>query len=148
MAEGRREREAVIVDTVRTAFGRRGGALANWHPVDLLAFTLQNLVSAPVWIPAQIDDVIGGCVQPGRRAVDECGHERLGGGRPSPARARRRPSTVSAVRHSRPCTSPLRRHRRPLRPGDRLRCRVDEQGPARVQRPRRNGTLPARRISR
>ena len=29
-------REPVIVDVVRTAFGKRGGALANWHPADLL----------------------------------------------------------------------------------------------------------------
>jgi acetyl-CoA acetyltransferase len=29
-------REAVIVDTVRTAVGKRKGALANWHPSDLL----------------------------------------------------------------------------------------------------------------
>jgi acetyl-CoA acyltransferase len=55
-------REAVIVDTVRTAFGRRGGALSNWHPVDLLAFTLQNLVERTGVDPGQIDDVIGGCV--------------------------------------------------------------------------------------
>jgi acetyl-CoA acyltransferase len=55
-------REAVIVDTVRTAFGRRGGALANWHPVDLLAFTLQNLVERTGVDPGRVDDVIGGCV--------------------------------------------------------------------------------------
>lgn len=55
-------REAVIVDTVRTAFGKRNGALANWHPVDLLAFTLQNLVDRTKVDPARIDDVIGGCV--------------------------------------------------------------------------------------
>ncbi len=62
MARAGEQREAVIVDTVRTAFGRRGGALANWHPVDLLAFTLQNLVSRTGVDPGQIDDVIGGCV--------------------------------------------------------------------------------------
>jgi acetyl-CoA acyltransferase len=55
-------REAVIVDTMRTAFGRRGGALSNWHPVDLLAFTLKNLVERTGVDPGQIDDVIGGCV--------------------------------------------------------------------------------------
>ena len=36
-------REPVIVDVVRTTFGKRGGALANWHPVDLLAYTLSLL---------------------------------------------------------------------------------------------------------
>jgi acetyl-CoA acyltransferase len=55
-------REAVIVDTVRTAFGKRNGALANWHPVDLLAFTLQNLINRTKVDPGTIDDVIGGCV--------------------------------------------------------------------------------------
>jgi acetyl-CoA acyltransferase len=62
MARAGEQREAVIVDTMRTAFGRRNGSLANWHPVDLLAFTLQNLVSRTGVDPGQIDDVIGGCV--------------------------------------------------------------------------------------
>jgi len=56
------QREAVIVDTIRTAFGKRGGALANWHPVDLLALTLNNLVERTGVDPDRIDDVIGGCV--------------------------------------------------------------------------------------
>jgi acetyl-CoA acyltransferase len=55
-------REAVIVDTVRTAFGKRNGALANWHPADLLGFTLNNLVERTGIDPARVDDVIGGCV--------------------------------------------------------------------------------------
>jgi acetyl-CoA acyltransferase len=62
MARAGEQREAVILDTVRTAFGRRGGALANWHPVDLLAFTLQNLVGRTGVDPGRVDDVIGGCV--------------------------------------------------------------------------------------
>ena len=37
-------REAVIVDVVRTAFGKRKGALAGWHPTDLLGFTLRHLI--------------------------------------------------------------------------------------------------------
>jgi acetyl-CoA acyltransferase len=52
----------VIVDTLRTAFGKRGGALAGWHPVDLLAFALSNLVERTGIDPARVDDVIGGCV--------------------------------------------------------------------------------------
>ncbi len=55
-------REAVIVDTLRTTFGKRAGALANWHPVDLLAFALQNLVDRTGVDPGRIDDVIAGCV--------------------------------------------------------------------------------------
>jgi len=55
-------REAVIVDTLRTAFGRRGGALAGWHPVDLLAHALGTLVDRNGLDPERVDDVIGGCV--------------------------------------------------------------------------------------
>ena len=55
-------REPVIVDTLRTTFGKRGGALANWHPVDLLAFALQNLVERTGVDPGRVDDVIAGCV--------------------------------------------------------------------------------------
>ncbi len=56
------ERDAVVVDVVRTTFGKRGGALANWHPVDLLAFALNALIERTSVDPARVDDVIGGCV--------------------------------------------------------------------------------------
>jgi acetyl-CoA acyltransferase len=55
-------REAVIVDARRTFFGKRGGALATWHPVDLLAHSLTDLVDRTGIDPARVDDVIGGCV--------------------------------------------------------------------------------------
>jgi acetyl-CoA acetyltransferase family protein len=55
-------REAVIVDTVRTPIGKRKGALAGWHPSDLLAFTLQRLIERTGIDPERVDDVIGGCV--------------------------------------------------------------------------------------
>ncbi|MGH9090694.1 MAG: thiolase family protein [Acidimicrobiales bacterium] len=55
-------REAVIVDVLRTTFGKRGGALANWHPVDLLALALGTLVERTGIDPERVDDVIGGCV--------------------------------------------------------------------------------------
>jgi len=55
-------REPVIVDVLRTTFGKRGGALANWHPVDLLAFALSALVERTGVDPGRVDDVIGGCV--------------------------------------------------------------------------------------
>jgi acetyl-CoA acyltransferase len=61
--EGRSsEREAVIVDTVRTAIGKRKGALATWHPTDLLGFALKSLLERNDVDPATIDDVVGGCV--------------------------------------------------------------------------------------
>src|SRR5271155_1481850 len=53
-------REPVIVDVVRTTFGKRGGALANWHPADLLGFALSSLVTRTGVDPSMIDDVIGG----------------------------------------------------------------------------------------
>ncbi|KAF0957235.1 thiolase family protein [Rhodococcus sp. T7] len=58
-------RSAVIVDVVRTASGRGkpGGALSGVHPVRLLADTLQALLARTDIDPAQIDDVIAGCVQ-------------------------------------------------------------------------------------
>ena len=37
-------REPVIVDVVRTTFGKSGGALSNWHPADLLGFALTSLL--------------------------------------------------------------------------------------------------------
>ena len=55
-------REAVIVDTVRTAIGKRKGALSNWHPTDLLGFALRSLLERNDVDPATIDDVVGGCV--------------------------------------------------------------------------------------
>jgi acetyl-CoA acyltransferase len=55
-------REAVIVDTTRTAIGKRKGALAGWHPTDLLGFTLRSLLERNDVDPATIDDVVGGCV--------------------------------------------------------------------------------------
>jgi acetyl-CoA acyltransferase len=64
-------REAVIVDAVRTATGRRDGMLKGWHPVDLLAHTLRGLVERNSLDPGSIDDVIGGCVmQAGEQALN------------------------------------------------------------------------------
>src|ERR1039458_8864603 len=55
-------RDAVVVDVVRTTLGKRGGALANWHPADLLGFALASLVERTGVDPGMVDDVIGGCV--------------------------------------------------------------------------------------
>lgn len=56
------QREAVIVEAVRTAVGRRGGRLKDWHPVDLLAQTLSALVQRTKVDPGLVEDVIVGCV--------------------------------------------------------------------------------------
>jgi acetyl-CoA acetyltransferase family protein len=62
---------AVIVDTVRTPLGRRNGALAAWHPVDLAAHVLTALVARNDLDPALVDDVITGCVsQVGEQALN------------------------------------------------------------------------------
>ena len=64
---------AVIVDVVRTAVGKGkpGGALSGTHPVELLAHVLRSLVERNGIDPAQVDDVIGGCVQQvGEQAVN------------------------------------------------------------------------------
>ena len=54
--------EAYIVAAARTAGGRKGGRLAGWHPADLAASVLDSLVDRSGVDPAQIEDVIMGCV--------------------------------------------------------------------------------------
>src|SRR3989441_7369283 len=55
-------REAVIVDCARTAFGKRKGALAGWHPTDLLGLVLRTMIERNDFDPVIVDDVVGGCV--------------------------------------------------------------------------------------
>src|SRR5215471_143299 len=57
-------RRAVILDVVRTPFGRGrpGGALSGAHPADLYAGVLQALVRRTGIDPVLIEDVITGCV--------------------------------------------------------------------------------------
>ena len=54
--------EAIIVDAIRTARGRRKGALSALHPVDLLARTLAGALDRANVKPQDVDDVIMGCV--------------------------------------------------------------------------------------
>ncbi|MEZ5169304.1 MAG: acetyl-CoA C-acyltransferase [Acidimicrobiia bacterium] len=64
-------REAVIVDVTRTPIGRTRGALAQWHPTDLLGHTLNALLERTDVDPGSIDDVVGGCVsQVGEQGVN------------------------------------------------------------------------------
>jgi len=53
---------AVIVDAVRTAGGKRNGKLSGWHPADLAAETLKALAERNNLDPALVEDVIMGCV--------------------------------------------------------------------------------------
>src|SRR5437870_3971677 len=54
--------EAYIVAAVRTAGGRRGGRLKDWHPVDLGAAVVDELVRRSNADPKLVEDVIFGCV--------------------------------------------------------------------------------------
>lgn len=54
-------REAVIVEAVRTAVGKRNGRLADTHPVDLSGLLLKELVARTGIDPALVDDVQWGC---------------------------------------------------------------------------------------
>ncbi len=54
--------EAYIVAAARTAGGRRGGLLRDWHPADLAGQVLNALVDRSGADPALIEDVILGCV--------------------------------------------------------------------------------------
>jgi len=54
--------DTVIVDAVRTPIGKRNGALADVHPVDLSAAVLRALQERTGIDPALVDDVIWGCV--------------------------------------------------------------------------------------
>jgi acetyl-CoA acyltransferase len=55
-------RDAVIVGAVRTPIGRRNGVLAHLHPVDLSAQVLDGLAQRTGFDPADVDDVVWGCV--------------------------------------------------------------------------------------
>ena len=54
--------EAYIVAASRTAGGRKGGRLRDWHPSDLAGAVLNDLVARTGIDPAVIEDVIMGCV--------------------------------------------------------------------------------------
>ena len=63
--------EAVIVEAVRSAVGKRNGGLSGVHPAELSAQVLNGLVERAGVDPAVIDDVIWGCVmQAGEQALD------------------------------------------------------------------------------
>lgn len=55
-------REVVIIDGVRTAVGRKGGALANVRSDDLAALTLEALIDRTNLDISEVEDVILGCV--------------------------------------------------------------------------------------
>ncbi len=54
--------EAVIIDAVRSPIGRRNGGLSMVHPTDLLGSVLKELIARTGIDPAEVGQVIGGCV--------------------------------------------------------------------------------------
>ena len=54
--------KAYIVEAVRTAGGKRDGRLSLWHPADLGAKVLDELVTRLDMDPVLVDDVVFGCV--------------------------------------------------------------------------------------
>lgn len=77
--------DVVIVDAVRVASGRgkRGGALAHLHPVELLAQVIRPLVQRSGVDPSSIDDMIVGCLaQVGEQSVNIARNAVLAAGLP------------------------------------------------------------------
>jgi acetyl-CoA C-acetyltransferase len=54
--------DVVIVEAVRTPVGRRNGDLSTVHPADLLGTALREVVSGAGIDPAQVEQVVTGCV--------------------------------------------------------------------------------------
>ncbi|HUO40789.1 MAG TPA: acetyl-CoA C-acetyltransferase [Mycobacterium sp.] len=54
--------EAYIIDAVRTAVGKRNGALAGVHPIDLGVYVFRGLFDRVDVDAGAVDDVIVGCV--------------------------------------------------------------------------------------
>jgi acetyl-CoA acyltransferase len=74
---------AVIVDAIRTPLGRRNGKLKEWHPVDLVAETMNALVERTGIDPGIVDDVVMGCVmQVGEQAANVARNAVLAAGWP------------------------------------------------------------------
>ncbi len=54
--------DVVIIEAVRTPIGRRNGGLASVHPSDLLATVLSEVIVRSGIDPAEVGQVVGGCV--------------------------------------------------------------------------------------
>ena len=64
-------RDAVIVESVRTPVGKRGGGLSGVHAADLSAVVLKAIAERTGLNPELVDDVIWGCVsQVGEQTAD------------------------------------------------------------------------------
>jgi acetyl-CoA C-acetyltransferase len=54
--------DVVIIDAVRSAFGKRNGGLSTMHAVDLLGGVVQTVLERPGVDPAEVQQVVCGCV--------------------------------------------------------------------------------------
>src|SRR5436853_3867772 len=54
--------EVVVVEAVRSPIGRRGGGLSTFHSADLLALVQKELIDRSGIAPAEVGQVVGGCV--------------------------------------------------------------------------------------
>jgi acetyl-CoA C-acetyltransferase len=89
--------EAYIVEAVRSAGGRRKGALAEIHPADLGGAVLDGLVERTGIAPEAVEDVIVGC-------VSQAGEQAFAFGR-NLVFASKLPDSVPAVTIDRQCGS-------------------------------------------
>ena len=98
--------DVVIVEAVRTPVGKRNGGLSTVHPADLLAAVQQAVVERSGIDPAEVGQVVGGCVsQVGEQTFNIDPH-RVAHAPGCRSRSPPPPSTPSAARRSRPPTSP------------------------------------------
>ncbi|MFQ5577641.1 MAG: thiolase family protein [Anaerolineae bacterium] len=91
--------KAVILEAVRTPIGKKGKALANTHPVDLLGHLFTSVLERLQLDPARVDDVIIGC-------VDQAGEQAFNVGRNAWLSAGL-PESVPATTIDRQCGSSL-----------------------------------------
>ena len=89
--------QAYIVQALRTAGGRRKGRLADMHPADLGALSVDALLGATGIDPAAVEDVVFGCVS---QVGEQSNHVAR-----SVVLASRLPASVPAVTIDRQCGS-------------------------------------------
>lgn len=90
--------EAYIVEAVRTAGAKRGGKLAGWHPVDMAAAVLDEIVARTGIDGKAVDDVVMGC-------VSQAGQQSFQVGRNAVLAAKNLPESTPAVSIDRQCGS-------------------------------------------
>lgn len=89
--------DAYIIESARTAGGRRNGALSGWHPADMAGEVLNALIDRSGVDPAAIEDVIMGCVSQAGEQTSALGRNAV--------LASKLPQSVPAVTIDRQCGS-------------------------------------------